>query len=87
MPSIAPISAMSKARCPTATLADTDCEDLEAALAGEDIVIARAGKPCVRLVSVVADARAPGAACGKARLTDAFFDPLPDDVLANWGGQ
>jgi len=58
---------------------------IDAALAGEDIVIARAGKPCVRLVSVAADARAPGAAKGRAQLTDAFFEPLPEDALAAWG--
>ncbi|HNY47164.1 MAG TPA: type II toxin-antitoxin system prevent-host-death family antitoxin [Casimicrobium sp.] len=60
---------------------------IDAALAGEEIIIARAGEPCVRLVSVVEASRAPGAAKGKARLTDAFFEPLPDDMLGAWNGQ
>lgn len=60
---------------------------IDAALTGEDVVIARAGKPCVRLVSVAEPLRTPGAAKGKARLTEAFFEPLPDDALAAWNGQ
>jgi prevent-host-death family protein len=60
---------------------------IDAALAGEEIIIARAGAPCVRLVSVADAARTPGAAKGKARITDAFFEPLPDDMLSAWNGR
>ena len=59
---------------------------IDAAVPGEDIVIARAGKPCVRLVPVVDAARTPGAAKGKAQLTDAFFEPLPEEALRAWNG-
>jgi len=59
---------------------------IDAALTGEEIIIARAGKPCVRLVALVDDARTPGAAKGKARLTEAFFEPLPEDALRAWNG-
>lgn len=59
---------------------------IDAALTGEEIIIARAGKPCVRLVPLVDDARMPGAAKGKARLTEAFFEPLPEDTLRAWNG-
>lgn len=57
---------------------------LDAALAGEEVVIAKAGKPVVRLTPIVASDRKPGAAAGKARLTDAFFEPLPETVLAGF---
>lgn len=57
---------------------------LDAALAGEEVVIAKAGKPVVRLTPVAVADRQPGAAAGKARLTDAFFEPLPRDVLADF---
>ena len=59
---------------------------IDAALTGEEIIIARAGKPCVRLVALVDAARTPGAAKGKARLTEAFFEPLPEDALRVWNG-
>lgn len=57
---------------------------LDAALAGEDVVIAKAGKPVVRLTPIIESDRKPGAAVGKARLTDAFFEPLPQSVLAGF---
>ena len=59
---------------------------IDAALTGEEIIIARAGKPCVRLVALVDAARMPGAAKGKARLTAAFFEPMSEDALRAWNG-
>ena len=44
----------------------------------------QAGKPVVRLTPIVVADRKPGAAAGKARLTDAFFEPLPESVLAGF---
>ena len=56
---------------------------LERAHAGEEIVIAKNGKPYARLVPLEAPkAREPGLLKGK--LEDAFFDPLPDEELAAW---
>lgn len=53
------------------------------ASAGEEIVIARAGKPLAKLVPLDAGKRRkPGIAQGQ--LTDAFFDPLPADELDGW---
>jgi antitoxin (DNA-binding transcriptional repressor) of toxin-antitoxin stability system len=44
------------------------------------VVIARAGRPVARLVSINGqEPREPGLA--KGRLTDAFFEPLPADEL------
>ena len=66
--------------------------------AGADIVIARAGKPAVRLVPVKAKAakakkakprfdRKPGFMKGKIRILKGFYDPLPDDILAAFRGE
>lgn len=57
---------------------------LDAAMLGEEVVIAKAGKPFVRLVPVEPPARRPGAAKAKAALTPAFFEPLPEDELRHW---
>ena len=55
--------------------------------AGEDVVIARGKKPVVRLVKADRDvpARRFGSKRGRARVTKAFFDPLPPDELDAWG--
>ncbi len=60
---------------------------LDAAMMGDEVIIAKAGKPCVRLVPVELPARQPGSAKGRAALTDAFFDPLPEDELSAWDGR
>ena len=51
--------------------------------AGEEIVIARAGKPVARLVpaSIVTVKRLLGTAKGLAKMADDFNDPLPNDLL------
>ena len=59
---------------------------LDAALAGEMVVIAKAGKPVVRLMPINASKRTPGAAASKTRLTGAFFEPLPENVLRGFEG-
>jgi prevent-host-death family protein len=54
--------------------------------AGEDVVLARGGKPVARLVRI-GDAPAErrfGAMRGRARTDDAFFEPLPETELAAW---
>jgi len=50
---------------------------------GEEIVIARAGKPVAKLVAFrTPRERKPGLV--KGRLTKAFFEPLPDDEIEAW---
>lgn len=57
---------------------------IERALAGEEIVIAKAGKALVRLTPVEArQPRKPGLA--KGRVTAAFFEPLCEEELEAWG--
>ena len=56
---------------------------VDAAVAGEEIIIAKAGKPVVRLAPVENLApRQPGLA--KGRVSDAFFEPLPEQELSAW---
>ena len=58
---------------------------LKRAQAGEEVIIAKAGKPVVRLVLVEQPVnRGCGITKGEFALTDAFFDPLPEDELAAW---
>jgi prevent-host-death family protein len=56
---------------------------IERALAGEEIVITKRGKPAVRLVPVAQDQpkRRPGALKGKLTVPESFFDPLPDEII------
>ncbi|MCL8207563.1 MAG: type II toxin-antitoxin system prevent-host-death family antitoxin [Actinomycetia bacterium] len=53
---------------------------VQQALAGEDVVIGRAGTPLVRLVPVQAvERRQPGSARGRVVVAPTFDDPLPDE--------
>jgi prevent-host-death family protein len=54
---------------------------LEAAEAGEEVVIARAGRPVAKLVPIPSDARVPGRLAGKIRIAADFDAPLPPEVL------
>jgi len=60
---------------------------IHAACAGEEVVIARGKTPVVRLVPV--QTRPPnrqfGSMRGRARVTDAFFEPLSGEELRGWG--
>jgi prevent-host-death family protein len=63
---------------------------VDAAAAGEEIIIARAGKPMARLVALAPERpeRELGRFRGQiGRIPDSFDDPLPDDVLAQFEGR
>lgn len=53
------------------------------AAAGQEVVIAKRGKPVARLVPFAEEPkkRQLGRLAGKIRIPDNFDDPLPDDVL------
>ena len=51
---------------------------------GEEIIVARAGKPVVRLVPVNLPDRQFGFLDLGEIPDSAFFDPLPDEELALW---
>jgi prevent-host-death family protein len=56
---------------------------LEKAERGEEIIIARSGKPVAKLVPIHAlGSRKPGLLVGS--VPAAFFEPLPDDEVAAW---
>ncbi len=56
---------------------------VDRAHAGEEIVIAKAGRPYARLMPL---ADPPRRTLGflEGHLDDAFFDPLPEDELVGW---
>ena len=61
---------------------------IEQAESGEEIVIAKAGKPKVRLVPVVPEPpRRPGRFAGQFSVTEAFFEPMPEEELGAWEGK
>ena len=57
---------------------------LEQAHAGQEIIVAKAGKPYARLVPLAPGKgqRQPGRLRG--RVTDAFFESLPEGEVAAW---
>lgn len=56
---------------------------LEQAHAGQEIVVAKAGKPYARLMPLAPEPRRqPGRLTG--RVPDDFFEPLPADELDAW---
>jgi len=62
---------------------------LDAAAAGEEVIIAKAGRPVARLVPI--DATLPprrlGILDGKINVPDDFDDPLPDEIIAEFEGR
>lgn len=60
---------------------------VERAAEGEEIIIAKAGRPRARLVALPADrpARVPGRGRGGIVLHGDFDDPLPPDIAAAFG--
>ena len=62
---------------------------VDTAMRGEEIVIAKAGKPSVKLVPM--SPRKPklrfGVLKGKIKIAADFDTPLPDDVLAGFEGR
>jgi prevent-host-death family protein len=56
---------------------------LDAVAAGEEVIIAKAGKPVARLVPVEVkeERRKLGTLTGRCHVPDDFDDPLPDEIL------
>jgi prevent-host-death family protein len=60
---------------------------LERVAAGEEVVIAKAGKPVARLIPFAPRGkRILGIDAGKVWIADDFDAPLPDDMLADFEG-
>lgn len=60
---------------------------VDEAAGGEEIVIARAGKPVARLVALPAEQprRKPGSMKGKIWISEDFDAPLPPDIARAFG--
>lgn len=57
---------------------------MDQAHAGQEIILAKAGKPYARLMPLATEParRRPGRLPG--RIGEEFFDPLPEEELAAW---
>ena len=56
--------------------------------AGEKVVIARRGRPVARLVRYKPRGKRKfGEMKGKIKITDAFFEQLPEEELKQWEGR
>jgi prevent-host-death family protein len=62
---------------------------IEQAAAGEEIVIAKAGKPVARLVPFAPrrEPRQPGLMKGKIWIAEDFDEPLPEEIMAAFRGE
>lgn len=60
---------------------------IERALSGEDVVIAKSGKPLVRLVRIEQELPVLGSARGEFVLNDSWDAPLSDQELEEWFGK
>jgi prevent-host-death family protein len=55
---------------------------LERVARGEEVIIARSGRPVAKLVRVAAEPRKPGRLKGRIHMRADFDEPLPDEVMA-----
>lgn len=60
---------------------------IDAALAGEEVVIARDSKPMARLTPVAKSGFKFGILEGKLGEGPDFFEPMPEDELRLWEGR
>ncbi|MGA8194900.1 MAG: type II toxin-antitoxin system Phd/YefM family antitoxin [Acetobacteraceae bacterium] len=62
---------------------------LDAAVAGEEVIIAKAGKPVARLVPIEKkqERRKLGTLAGQFTVPDDFDDPLSDEILDAFEGR
>jgi prevent-host-death family protein len=55
---------------------------LERVAQGEEIIIAKSGRPVAKLVRLAVEPRKPGRLKGRIRVGTDFDEPLPDEILA-----
>ena len=62
---------------------------IESVIAGEEVIIAKAGKSLVKLIPYeeTKQPRTPGGWKGKVTMSDDFDEELPDDILASFIGE
>jgi prevent-host-death family protein len=54
---------------------------------GEEIVIAKSGRPVAKLVRVNLEPRKPGRLKGRIHIAPDFDEPLPDEILTAFRGE
>jgi prevent-host-death family protein len=54
---------------------------------GEEIIIAKSGRPVAKLVRVAVEPRRPGRLKGRIRVGPDFDEPLPEEILAAFRGE
>lgn len=60
---------------------------LDRVVDGEEIVIAKSGRPVAKLVRFLSEPRRPGRLKGKIRMASDFDDPLPESIAAAFRGE
>jgi prevent-host-death family protein len=60
---------------------------LERVAQGEEVIIAKSGRPVAKLVRISAEPRKPGRLKGRIRISPDFDDPLPEEILAAFRGE
>jgi len=53
---------------------------------GEEVIIAKSGRPVAKLVRVAVEPRKPGRLKGRIRIDPDFYEPLPEEILAAFRG-
>lgn len=62
---------------------------IEAVMQGEEVIIAKAGKPAAKIIPFTAEEKVKcrfGVLKGKVKIASDFDDPLPEDILASFEG-
>ncbi len=54
---------------------------------GEEVIIAKSGRPVAKLVRVAVEPRKPGRLKGRIRIGADFDEPLPEEILAAFRGE
>ena len=54
---------------------------------GEEVIIAKSGRPVAKLVRVAVEPRRPGRLKGRIRVSADFDEPLPEEILAAFRGE
>ncbi len=49
---------------------------------GEEIIIAKSGRPVAKLIRVTVEPRKPGRLKGRIRISPDFDEPLPEEIMA-----
>ena len=60
---------------------------LDRVAAGEEVIIAKSGRPVAKLVRVAAEPRKPERLKGRIRIAADFDEPLPEEILAGFRGE